>query len=52
MVTGKNQEAGSEFQIQNEDFPALPGSAPTDSNAQQEPKSNGENLWHWYMLLP
>eukprot|EP00794_Sanderia_malayensis_P012716 gene12716-14021_t len=41
MVTGKNQEAGSEFQIQNEDFPALPGSSQTDTpGSQQEPKSN------------
>ena len=42
MVANKNQDTGSEFQIQNEDFPALPGSTQTESSGQQENKSLGE----------
>ena len=36
MVANKNQDSGSEFQIQNEDFPALPGTSQSDSSLQQD----------------
>jgi len=39
MVANKNQDSGSEFQIQNEDFPALPGTSQSESSLQQESKS-------------
>ncbi|XP_065053859.1 CCR4-NOT transcription complex subunit 2-like isoform X2 [Rhopilema esculentum] len=39
MVTNKSQDSVSEFQIQNEDFPALPGSSQSDSSLHQENKS-------------
>ena len=42
MVANKNQDSGSEFQIQNEDFPALPGTSQSDSSLQQDSKSLGK----------
>ena len=42
MVANKNQDSGSEFQIQNEDFPALPGTSQSESPLQQENKSLGK----------
>ena len=34
MVTSKTPEGNQEFQIHNEDFPALPGTQPSESGQQ------------------